>query len=149
MMQVCDKWRVGIVAIYNRRVFLTRVRFFHDPIIHSTVIIIAGDEEMPIADFVVAEAAMYASFPDMTLEYDTANVTDGVGDGIAAIDAVVSGTFTGADYVVGDKPAIVATGAAVSKETKFAFTYENEKITKLVIVGLDPIAVYEEVAVTD
>jgi len=111
-------------------------------------VIVAGDEEMPIADFVVAEAAMYASFPDMTIDYDTANVTDGEGDGIAEIDATVTGTFTGADYVVGDKPAIVATGAVVSKETKFAFTYENEKITKLVIVGLDPVALYEEVDVT-
>jgi hypothetical protein len=95
------------------------------------------------------EAAMYASFPDMTIEYDTANVTDGEGDGIAAIDAVMTGTFTGADYVIGDKPAIVANGVAVSKETSFAFTYENEKITKLVIVGMDPVTLYEEVAVTD
>lgn len=48
-------------------------------------------------------------------------------------------------FVVAD--AIVATGEAVTKETTFTFTYENEKITKLVIVGLDPFTLYDEVAV--
>ena len=95
-------------------------------IIASTVIIIAGNESMPVTNFVVTKAAMYASFLDLTIEYDTANVTDG---GIAEIDATVTGTFT----IVGDRDAIIATGATISKETKFLFTYKNEKITKLVI----------------
>lgn len=103
---------------------------------------------MPVTDFVAAEEAMYLSFPDMTIEYDTESVDDGKGNGVVEMDATVTGTFTGADYIVGDKTdAIVATGKAVSKQTTFTFTYENEKIVKLQIIGLDPFTLYDEVAV--
>lgn len=91
---------------------------------------------------------MYESFPDMTITYDTENVDDGKGDGTCELDAVVAGTFTGVDFIVGDKgDAIAATGQKVEKTTTFTFTYENDKITKLVIVGLDPFTLYDTVAV--
>lgn len=109
---------------------------------------ISGDDPMPVADFIAAEEAMYLSFPDMTIEYDEDKVDDGKGNGIVELDAIVTGTFKGADYIVGDKTdAIVATGKAVSKQTTFTFTYENEKIVKLQVIGLDPFTLYDEVAV--
>lgn len=40
---------------------------------------------------------------DMTIDVTEDGIDDGVGDGVCTMDAVVSGTFTGADYVVGDK----------------------------------------------
>lgn len=58
---------------------------------------------MPLTDFLAAEVAMYESFPDMTIEFDKDNVDDGKGDGVCELDATMTGTFTGLDYIVGDK----------------------------------------------
>ena len=88
------------------------------------------------------------SFPDMTIEYDMEEVNDGKGGGVVELEATVMGTFTGADFIFGDKKdAIIATRQAVSKQMAYTFTFENEKIVKLVIVGLNPVTLYDEVAV--
>lgn len=39
---------------------------------------------------------------------------------------------------------IEANGEALALDTTYTFTYENDLITKLVIVGFDPISIYEE-----
>ena len=96
-----------------------------------------------------AEEQLCASFPDLTIDADEAALTDLEGDGVKVIDAVVSGTFSGEDYVYGDNAAIVATGVAVSKETVYKLTVEDDLITKVVIIGGSPDYFYEAVTVSE
>ena len=112
-------------------------------------IIIAEDTTMSLEDYFAAEAALFASFPDLTIDYDVAALEDATDDGVVAVDATVTGTFTGADYVYGDHDAIVATGAALSKETVYTMTFVDGKVTKFVVVGFDPLYVYETLAASD
>lgn len=116
-------------------------------------IIIFGEigvpDSMSLDDYISQEDALFASFPDLTIDADEAAIGDLEGDGVKVVDAVVTGTFTGEDYVYGDNPAIVATGEAVSKETVYKLTVEDDLITKMVIIGGSPDYFYEAVTVTD
>lgn len=115
-------------------------------------IIIFGEigvpDSMNLTEYLAAEEALFASFPDLTIDADEAEITDLEGDGVKVVDAVVSGTFTGEDYVYGDNPAVVATGAAISKETVYKLTVEDDLITKMIIIGGSPDYFYEAVAAT-
>ncbi len=96
-----------------------------------------------------AEEQPRAPFPDLTIDADEAALTDLEGDGVKVIDTVVSGTFSGEDYVHGDNAAIVATGAAASKEAVYELNVEDDLITKVVIIGGSPDYFYEAVAVSE
>jgi len=114
------------------------------------ILISSNNTELSLPEYIAAEAALFASFPDLKLEYTEADITDDHGDGEFIIDAVLTGTFTGADYVYGDgMEAVVATGAALSKETIYTLTVVDGKITKLLIAGGDPQWFYEQVAVEE
>ena len=112
-------------------------------------VIIAGNTTMSLEDYFAAEANLFASFPDLKIDYVEAAVDDGLDDGTIVVDATTTGTFTGADYVYGDYPAIVATGEALEKETIYTITFEDGLITKFVVIGFDPLFVYETLTETD
>jgi hypothetical protein len=113
----------------------------------AVICIATEDDVLSLDDYVAAEEAMFASFPDLTFEFDEESLADDDGDGVFVLDGVLKGSFTGADYVYGDDAAaVVATGAAVTKETVYTITVLGGKITKLVIVGGTPQFFYEEVA---
>lgn len=103
-------------------------------------------ESMSLADYLAAEESLYASFPDLSVTYFSDALSDNVGDGLVEVDALVSGTFTGEDFVYGDNPAVVATGEAISKATTYKMVVHNNKIIKLVIVGGTPKFFYDAVA---
>lgn len=116
-------------------------------------IIIFGEigvpDTMNLTEYLSAEDNIFASFPDLTIDAKEAELSDLEGDGVKIVNAVVSGTFTGEDYVYGDKPAIVATGETVSKDTVYKLTVEDDLITKMIIIGASPDFFYEAVAVTE
>ena len=113
------------------------------------VVYISENTSLSIDDYIAAEEAVFASFPDLTIDYDESEVDDEKGNAMVEVECVITGTFSGVDYVYGDQPAIVASGAAISKPSVWTFTVVDDKVTKLVIVGLDPKSLYATVAVTE
>mmetsp|Transcript_17890 Transcript_17890/g.38824 ORF Transcript_17890/g.38824 Transcript_17890/m.38824 type:complete len:202 (-) Transcript_17890:128-733(-) len=113
----------------------------------AVICVATEDNVISLADYVAAEEALFASFPDLSFDYDEDCLADDFGDGVFILDGVLTGTFTGEDYVYGDDAdAIVATGEAVAKETVYTMTVLDGLITKMLIAGGTPQFFYDQVA---